>query len=564
MNRKLIDKLFFNRIPADKDKVTRYLFYALFVVAILPVVIFRDFTPDNELRYLCIADESLANGNFFAFTNNGVPYADKPPLYLWLVMLCRLICGSHQMWLLSLLSVIPAFVTIWAMNSLCSKQLSQRGLTVASAMLLTTAYFLAMSVTLRMDMLMTMFIVLSIRSFMLLRNSDGNSRRERWLFPIWIFLAVFSKGPIGILVPLLTTIIFCLVVKDRKTLRLAWGFRTWGVLVGLCAAWFFAVYLDGGTEYLDNLLFHQTMGRAVNSFHHSRPVWWYCETIWYVVAPWSIFAVYMLVRALCNFRSLSDVEKISAIAVVSTFVMLSLISGKLQVYLLPLIPFLIYGGWMESMRGGATKWSITTIAFPVILLMAVWPATWFKEDILPAYILESVPVRIVVRFLFWGGLVILRVLLEGNCAKGLRRGTTLLSATILISVFIGAFALPSLRPYIGWRDAAEKVKELEAVNGAGQVVGVGVPRIENMAALLDSKPPRDLQLTSASDVKDSAVRLKKDSLLIRNFSEELTEPVVVVTDKQFFPFFEATNAIRCGNLYILALSPDSKKALTHE
>jgi len=45
--------------------------YILYLVAVLPVFIFRDFTPDNELRYLSIADEALRNGSVFTFTNHG-------------------------------------------------------------------------------------------------------------------------------------------------------------------------------------------------------------------------------------------------------------------------------------------------------------------------------------------------------------------------------------------------------------------------------------------------------------------------------------------------------------
>ena len=33
----------------------------------------RDFTPDNELRYLQIADEAIENGSVFTFTNDGRP-----------------------------------------------------------------------------------------------------------------------------------------------------------------------------------------------------------------------------------------------------------------------------------------------------------------------------------------------------------------------------------------------------------------------------------------------------------------------------------------------------------
>ena len=55
-------------------KITKYL---LVFLCFIPLFIFRDFTPNNELKYLSIADEALRDGHFFTFWNHGVPYADK-------------------------------------------------------------------------------------------------------------------------------------------------------------------------------------------------------------------------------------------------------------------------------------------------------------------------------------------------------------------------------------------------------------------------------------------------------------------------------------------------------
>jgi len=40
----------------------------IWFVALLPAMILRDYTPDNELRYLSIVDEALRNGNIFTFS----------------------------------------------------------------------------------------------------------------------------------------------------------------------------------------------------------------------------------------------------------------------------------------------------------------------------------------------------------------------------------------------------------------------------------------------------------------------------------------------------------------
>ena len=63
----------------------------LMAICLIPVMAMKDISPSNELRYLSIADEAIENGSAFAFSNHGEPYADKPPLYFWLLMLSRLV-----------------------------------------------------------------------------------------------------------------------------------------------------------------------------------------------------------------------------------------------------------------------------------------------------------------------------------------------------------------------------------------------------------------------------------------------------------------------------------------
>ena len=301
--------------------------YAVYIglcVALLPVLLLRDFTPDNELRYLSIADEALRNNTFFTFTNHGVPYADKPPLYLWFVMLGKWLFGSHQMWFLSLFSLVPALVTVHVMDRWTGRSLNSEGHATARLMLLTCALFVGMAVTLRMDMLMCMFIVLALRSFFRLYSAQPeNARtatygvasgmtgtavsaeaaaREKWLFPIYVFMAVFSKGPIGILVPLLAPTVFLIYKRRLRQFGRYWGWRTWVILIVLCAGWFGAVYAEGGNEYLDNLLFHQTLDRAVNAFHHERPFYFYAISVWYSIAPWSLAVIGLIVAAACSIQ----------------------------------------------------------------------------------------------------------------------------------------------------------------------------------------------------------------------------------------------------------------------
>lgn len=149
-------------IDAKAPDIDKKIWFII-ILAFLPILIFRDFTLTNEGRYLIIADEAIRSGNFFSFTLHGEPYADKPPFYLWLVMLCRWISGGHHMILLSLLSFIPACAITAIMLSWTNNLFSEQKRKTATLMLMTTAYFAAAALVVRMDMLMVLFIVLAFR-----------------------------------------------------------------------------------------------------------------------------------------------------------------------------------------------------------------------------------------------------------------------------------------------------------------------------------------------------------------------------------------------------------------
>ena len=86
----------------------------------------------------------------------------------------------------------------------CGKDCAETG----GWMLVTCGLFAGMAVFLRMDMLMCMFITLSLRTFYNMVCGRGRRKVNAIMFPVYIFLAVFSKGPMGILVPLVTTVTF--------------------------------------------------------------------------------------------------------------------------------------------------------------------------------------------------------------------------------------------------------------------------------------------------------------------------------------------------------------------
>ena len=131
--------------------------------------------------------------------------------------------------LLELFSLLPAFGVLWIFERWCGSQLRLPWRIAAEAALLTTAFFLGGAVVLRMDMLMTFFLTLSLWLFW---KIDRGDRRPglRWAFGLSVFAAIFSKGPVGFLLPLLSVAVWLLSERRLREFGQAWGWRTWLVL----------------------------------------------------------------------------------------------------------------------------------------------------------------------------------------------------------------------------------------------------------------------------------------------------------------------------------------------
>ncbi|MBL7971245.1 MAG: glycosyltransferase family 39 protein [Prolixibacteraceae bacterium] len=491
--------------------------YILYLVAVLPVFIFRDFTPDNELRYLSIADEALRNGSVFTFTNHGLIYADKPPLYLWIVMSGKVIFGYHNLLFLGLFSFLPALVVVRVMDRWVKSTMPDNDRIVAQLMLLTSAFFLGTALVVRMDMLMCMFIVLALYTFFRMYSGAGK-RRDPVLFPLFVFLALFSKGPIGVIVPLISIAVFLYLKGDIRTIGKYWGWKTILILLTLCGAWFAGVFAEGGSLYLNNLLFNQTVNRAVNSFHHKEPFYFYFVTIWYSLAPWSLLTIGTLVTAFRKKPDFTDLERFFLVIVLSTLTILSLFSSKLPVYMLPVFPFLVYLSVLRLTKIGSARWTLILAGIPAVILCMALPG------IIAAFQLSEIgeqgisPLIILTGIILSGsGVVALKYLIR----QQLNQGIITISTGMLLAVFSVSFAIPKYNSLIGLNLLCNQAKETALEKGAQNYYYCEMNRADNLDVYLGTtlKKLRISELYKPdSPIKKPAILFTWDKAIERNDS----------------------------------------------
>lgn len=455
--------------------------YIFIFICFLPILILRDFTPNNELKYLSIANEAISNGHVFTFWNHGVPYADKPPLYLWIIMLGKWLFHGHYMFFLSLFSILPAIAILRIIDKWVKPYLNSQQRTSGQLMLITSGLFAGSAIVLRMDMLMCMFILLALYTFYKIYTGTA-LKRDHFLLPVYVFLALFTKGPVGLLVPLLTISTFLIIKKQIRHFSTYLGWRQWSILFGLCLLWFGSVWLEGGNAYLNNLLFNQTVNRAIDAFHHKEPFWYYFKTIWYSLAPWSLLYIICILLGIKQRLLNTDLKKFFFTAITTTFIALSIFSGKLDIYLLPIFPFIAYLCFLLFPELKERQFSFT-VAIPAFVLLFALPLLL----LLPAHI--NFPI-LLNKYMILSAAVL--SLSSAFCLyllykKQFFHAINSLSIGILLTIFIGGLSMPAINPYIGFGNLTEKAKTIAGEQRISRYYYYNFRSGENLDVYLNQK-----------------------------------------------------------------------------
>ena len=305
----------------------------------------RDPWAPDEPRYALIAAEMLQSGDWSVTRLGGVIYAQKPPLYFWLLAAAQWIASLRPGFLLpSLLAGLGTLVLVW---DLARRIWSRETAWWAALGLLACLQFAMQARSAQIDAVLCLFTTLSLYGLL----------RHLLLGPDWPWfnigclaagVGVMTKG-VGFL-PLLVLLPWAgLRGAGWSMPRLGGGMRWLLGPLAFCAPlalWLIPLLLraKGDPEiagYLDNLLFRQTITRYADPWHHFQPFWYFFVE----VIPWAWFPLILLFPWLVTRwirrwkgRDPSAVLLAGWIALVLLFFSIS--SAKRDVYLLPAAPAL--------------------------------------------------------------------------------------------------------------------------------------------------------------------------------------------------------------------------------
>ncbi|QTL97755.1 phospholipid carrier-dependent glycosyltransferase [Iocasia frigidifontis] len=341
----------------------------------IPSAFHRDLHYRDELRYVEVAREMLVNHQWLVPHLGGRFYSDKPPVYFWVLNLFKLIFGNYSTLAMVLPSIISSTIVVILTFFIGGLFMQARYALLAALVLATSFLFFGMSIFVRMDMMMNLFITGSFLVFF--RGYCSEKEIKGRYYQLMFFLmgiATVIKGPAGFLDPLVVIIVFLLLEKNLNELKRMNLFRGILIFFAVVLLWIIPAVIIGGKDYAYDLLIVQTFGRSVDSFAHQRAIYYYFTMFPLTFLPWSLFLISSFLCFFNNIRTTRKELKFLFSWFWMPLLIFSMLSGKLDIYLLPIYPaasLLVAILFREILENKANKRYLTIPAVMTAILFVI-------------------------------------------------------------------------------------------------------------------------------------------------------------------------------------------------
>lgn len=338
---------------------------ALLVVSLSGVVDHDLWTPD-EPRVAAVGRE-VALGAWVVPTLGGRPFLEQPPLHAWCVALFYRAFGMDPPWRARWISVLLGLAGLAAAGWLAVEIGARRAALPTLVVLGLCGEYVLTAHRVVVDGLLSLCTTLSVCALLRglrLGSTPGSTGRGLGWFALAhaaASLAFLAKGPIGLLVPALALVAWCLAHRDwRAATRARWWLAP-PLFLLIAGPWLLALHRETGPDGLRILLWDNLIGRVVSTEgprSHERPLYYYLYLLPAHLLPGTLF----LAAGVCDRwrrRHTLAPESVRAYDFGLWWfglglLILSLANTKRVIYMLPFFPAaaLVGGIWLAAFLDG--------------------------------------------------------------------------------------------------------------------------------------------------------------------------------------------------------------------
>lgn len=429
----------------------------------------------SEPTYAEIAREIVVTGDWLTLHHEFENWYVHPPLYFWLTAMVGSLFGFNE-WTTRIVSALFGAGGVLLTYLLGKELFNPRTGFIAALVLMASLEYFILSRIVLMDTLLNFFTLGALYGFLLAYRSKKN-RYLLWMY-LSTALAVLSKGPVGIVLPLMLIFFFLLFKKDLAyLLRL---FHPMGIVLFLLVVfpWYISQISQHGFEFIKVNLLSYTFGRYFGVVEEQAgPFYFYLPVLLLGFFPWVCYLAsgWLLLN---KERDEAGIFLLACSLVILIF--FSLAGTKLPNYIITLFPLMaitLAHLFDSALRAPESPWFrrhllASNLAAFALTFLLIASGIYFSKDIGSPYN-ESIPLLVPLAVLAGGGIcfsVALYLLRRNILATAAIQGLTVLS----ILLYVLFFALPESEKYKPFKSF---VSQIGSVYRPGEKIGVYGHRI---------------------------------------------------------------------------------------
>ncbi|SFL70716.1 ArnT family glycosyltransferase [Pelosinus propionicus] len=328
------------------------------------------FDPDEPV-YAQTAREMIAAKDLISPRIYGNFWYDKPPMYYWLVAISFKFFGQNEFaarFPSAFFAVCGTLLMYFEGKSI----FNNRAGWIAALIAATSIEYFYLGKAAVTDMTLNFFLTASLLYYL---------KEKYYITYISAGLAILTKGPIGIVLPIIIIVIHLIMTGRLIRLKYMKIFREGFLLLLVSLPWYFIMYYFHGMDFISTFLGYHNIARFLQPEHPNGTLWYYYIPVLAIgFFPWTIFLVQSVWAAL---RSQNDPKRETLLfliiwaSVVLGFFTLS--QTKLVSYILPMYPPLaLIMGWYidkcitENILGTLKKAALIMMLFISLLEMGLF------------------------------------------------------------------------------------------------------------------------------------------------------------------------------------------------
>lgn len=285
----------------------------------------------DEGAFAQSSKEMLASGDWGHTTLNGSDRFDKPILVYWLQAGLMQIIGPYD-WVARLPSALAVLAALFFVFHFCARQINEVVAVRSTLILGSTLGFLSIGRAATADGLLNALLIATTLNLWLFASTQTRTYLS-WAY-VWCALGLLTKGPIAVLVPGATLILWS-VWSDRGVT--AWRAMMypigWVLLLLIAAPWYVYALDRHGMAFVDGFILKHNVERFTGTLEgHGGSFLYYIFFLPLLLLPWSSLGI----RTAFDFKVLcqTGLHRFLVLWVSFVFLFFSFSGTKLPHYML--------------------------------------------------------------------------------------------------------------------------------------------------------------------------------------------------------------------------------------